>query len=32
VQLKTKKSIALRAYVARSQERTRLMISFGPTF
>ena len=32
VQLKTKKSIVLRTYVARSQERTRLMISFGPTF
>ncbi len=32
LQLKSKKSIVLRAYVARSDERTRLMITFGPTF
>jgi hypothetical protein len=32
LQLKTKTSVVLRTYLARSQESTRLMISFGPTF
>ena len=31
-EVKSKKAVFLRAYVARSDERTRLMISFGPTF
>ena len=32
LQIKSKKSIILRTYLARSEERTRFMVSFGPTF